>query len=159
MRRSSGPGPSRRRSALPSGAEGTINQALDVTGMRRAGYRGLPKVHLQHAFSATALNVVRLDAYWTDSRLRRTRTSRLERLAYRLTAQPQEIEQQSHPLAKIQTKGSGGWRTLDGASRWLLVRSYLSTARNHGLNPMTVLRDLFAGNAWLPPARAYPASE
>lgn len=55
-------------------------------------------------------------------------------------------------MAKIQMKISGGWRTLDGANRWLLVRSYMSTARKHGLNPMTVLRDLFAGNVWLPPA-------
>ncbi|MGW2207090.1 hypothetical protein [Streptomyces sp. NPDC001774] len=54
--------------------------------MRRARYRGLPEVRLQHAFSATALNVIRLDAYRTDSPLRRTRTSRLERLAYQLTA-------------------------------------------------------------------------
>ncbi|MEU1449050.1 IS66 family transposase [Streptomyces mirabilis] len=57
-------------------------------------------------------------------------------------------------MTKIQMKVSGGWRTLDGANRWLLVRSYLSTARKHGLNPMTVLRDLFAGNPWLPPAPA-----
>ncbi|MEV3915126.1 transposase [Streptomyces canus] len=47
------------------GVEGTINQALDITGIRRARYRGLPKVRLQHAFSATALNVIRLDAHWT----------------------------------------------------------------------------------------------
>ncbi|MGQ4484128.1 IS66 family transposase [Streptomyces sp. SAS_276] len=57
-------------------------------------------------------------------------------------------------MAKIQMKVSGGWRTLEGANHWLLVRSYLSTARKHGLNPMTVLRDLFAGNVWLPPTHA-----
>lgn len=57
-------------------------------------------------------------------------------------------------MAKVQMKVSGGWRTLDGANRWFLVRSYLSTARKHGLNPMTVLRDLFTGNVWLPPAHA-----
>ncbi|MCY0962524.1 transposase [Streptomyces sp. H27-H5] len=72
--------------ALRAGVEGTINQALDITGIRRARYRGLPKVRLQHAFSATALNAIRLDAHWTESPLRRTRTSRLERLAYQLTA-------------------------------------------------------------------------
>ncbi|MEU5547515.1 transposase, partial [Streptomyces sioyaensis] len=72
--------------ALRAGIEGTINQALDVTGIRRARYRGLPKVRLQHAFSATAINIVRLDAHWTDQPLRRIRTSRLERLAYNLTA-------------------------------------------------------------------------
>jgi hypothetical protein len=35
--------------ALRAGIEGTINQALDLTGIRRARYRGLPKVRLQHA--------------------------------------------------------------------------------------------------------------
>jgi hypothetical protein len=29
---------------LRAGVEGTINQALDITGIRRARYRGLPKV-------------------------------------------------------------------------------------------------------------------
>ena len=57
-------------------------------------------------------------------------------------------------MSKIQMKVSGGWRTLAGANRWLLVRSYLSTARKHGLNPITVLRDLFDGNLWLPPTHA-----
>ncbi|WP_331749462.1 IS1182 family transposase (plasmid) [Streptomyces sp. NBC_00984] len=72
--------------ALRAGVEGTINQALDITGIRRARYRGLPKVRLQHAFSATALNVIRLDAHWTGHDQHHTRSSRLERLAYRLTA-------------------------------------------------------------------------
>jgi hypothetical protein len=71
--------------ALRSGIEGTINQALDTTGIRRARYRGLPKVRLQHAFSATAMNVIRLDAHWTTPP-GRTRNSNLERLHYRLIA-------------------------------------------------------------------------
>ncbi|WP_034087497.1 transposase [Streptacidiphilus albus] len=74
--------------ALRAGIEGTVNQALDVTGIRWARYRGLPKARLQHAFSATALNVIRLDAHWsaegTPPAL--SRTSRLTRLSYRLTA-------------------------------------------------------------------------
>ncbi|MGW6413369.1 transposase [Streptomyces vinaceus] len=49
--------------ALRAGVEGTVNQALHITGIRRARYRGQPKVRLQHASSATALNVARLDAY------------------------------------------------------------------------------------------------
>ncbi|MFE6692326.1 transposase [Streptomyces sp. NPDC057743] len=72
--------------ALRAGIEGTVNQALDITGIRPAHYRGLPKVRLQHAFSATAINIIRLDAHWTDHPLRHQRTSRLERFAYRLTA-------------------------------------------------------------------------
>jgi hypothetical protein len=54
-------------------------------------------------------------------------------------------------MVKVQMKTSGGWRTLDGANRWLLVRSYLSTARKHGRNPLATLRDLFTGNPWHPP--------
>ncbi|MFC9331566.1 transposase [Kitasatospora sp. NPDC057015] len=75
--------------ALRAGVEGTINQALDITGLRRARYRGLPKVTLQHAFSATAINIIRLDAHWTSRRPdqpRKPRTSRLSRLACQLTA-------------------------------------------------------------------------
>ena len=49
-----------------------------------ARYRGLPKIRVQHAFSATALNIVRLDAWWTTDPLRHPRTSRLERLNYQL---------------------------------------------------------------------------
>ena len=74
--------------ALRAGIEGTVNQALDVTGIRWARYRGLPKVRLQHAFSATALNVIRLDAHWSAEGPppALSRTSRLTRLSYRLTA-------------------------------------------------------------------------
>lgn len=71
--------------ALRAGVEGTINQALDVTDLRRARYRGLPKVSLQHAYSATAINIIRLDAHWTDQP-RCPRTSRLTRLAHQLAA-------------------------------------------------------------------------
>ena len=74
--------------ALRAGIEGTINQALDVTGIRRARYRGLPKVRLQHAFSAAALNVIRLDAHWSTEGTppALSRASRLTHLSYRLTA-------------------------------------------------------------------------
>jgi hypothetical protein len=76
----------RDKYALRSGIEGTINQALDITGLRRARYRGLPKVRLQHAFSATAINIIRLDAYWTTPEPGHPRTSRLTTLSYQLTA-------------------------------------------------------------------------
>ncbi|MFB9466609.1 transposase [Streptomyces cinereospinus] len=74
------------RYALRAGIEGTINQALDITGIRHARYRGLSKIRLQHAFSAAAINPVRLDAHWADGPLDRPRSSNLERLRYRLTA-------------------------------------------------------------------------
>jgi transposase len=47
-------------------------------------------------------------------------------------------------------KIAGCWRTLDGAQAFLTVRSYVSTARKQGVNPLAALRQLFEGNAWLP---------
>jgi len=53
-------------------------------------------------------------------------------------------------MVKLQQKISGCWRTLVGAEAFLAVRSYLSTARKQGLNPLDVLCRLFQGNPWLP---------
>jgi hypothetical protein len=65
---------------IRAGAEATVNQALDVTRLRRARYRGLKKVHLEHIISAAALNLIRLDAWWNGHALDPTRTSHLARL-------------------------------------------------------------------------------
>jgi transposase len=53
-------------------------------------------------------------------------------------------------MVKLQQKISGCWRTLAGAEAFLALRSYLSTARKHGMNPLAVLGQLFQGQAWLP---------
>jgi hypothetical protein len=53
-------------------------------------------------------------------------------------------------MVKLQQKISGCWRTMQGAHAFLLVRSYLATARKHGVDTLAVLRPLFEGNAWLP---------
>ena len=63
-----------------------MRQAIAVTGTRRSRYRGLAKTHLEHVYSAAALNLVRLDAYWNDQPLDRYRTSHLARLEQRLQA-------------------------------------------------------------------------
>ncbi len=55
-------------------------------------------------------------------------------------------------MVKLQQKISGGWRSDTGAHAFLDVRSYLSTARKNGQSAMTVLRDLFKGQAWIPAA-------
>jgi len=72
--------------ALRAGVEGTISQAVARTAMRRARYRGLAKTHLEHVFSAVALNLIRLDAWWNGRPLDRTRTSHLTRLELSLAA-------------------------------------------------------------------------
>jgi transposase len=70
----------KQRYAIRAGVEGTIHQAVAVTGVRRCRYTGLPKTRLAHILAATALNLIRLDAWWTGTTLRRPRTSHLTRL-------------------------------------------------------------------------------
>jgi hypothetical protein len=72
--------------ALRAGVEGTIRQATDVAGLRHARYRGIAKTHLDHAFSAVALNLIRLNAWWNGHPLDHTRTSHLARLELSLAA-------------------------------------------------------------------------
>jgi Transposase DDE domain len=74
------------RYAIRAGIEGTIHQAVTVTGTRRARYRGLHKTHLEHVFSATALNLIWLDAWWNGQPLDHTRTSHLTHLEFALAA-------------------------------------------------------------------------
>jgi transposase len=74
------------RYARRAGVEATIRQGVAVTGMRRARYRGLPKTTLEHVYSAVALNLIRLHAYWNGHPLERTRTSHLSRLEHTLAA-------------------------------------------------------------------------
>jgi hypothetical protein len=72
--------------ALRAGVEGTIRQAVAVTDLHQARYHGLAKTHLQHIYSAVALNLIRLDAWWNGHPLDRTRTTHLARLELRLAA-------------------------------------------------------------------------
>ena len=71
--------------ARRAGVEGTMHQAASH-GARRARYRGLPKTRLDHAYMACALNLLRLEAFWTGTPLDRQRTSHLARLELDLTA-------------------------------------------------------------------------
>jgi len=72
--------PWRHRYRIRAGIEGTIAQATHVTGIRRARYLGLPRTRLEHNTAAAAINLIRLDAWWTGRPLDRTRTTHLQRL-------------------------------------------------------------------------------
>lgn len=63
-----------------AGIEGTIHQAVAVTGMRKTRYKSLPKTRLAHVFTAAAINLIRLDAWWSDTPLAPTRTTHLATL-------------------------------------------------------------------------------
>src|SRR5436305_5717023 len=58
-----------------AGIEGTMNQAANTIGLRKARYRGLKKVELEHYLGATAINITRLDAYLTHQPLDRPHSS------------------------------------------------------------------------------------
>jgi hypothetical protein len=63
-----------------AGVEGTISQAVRRTRLRRTPYHGLPKPHLANILSATALNLIRADAWLNGTPLGTTRVSHLARL-------------------------------------------------------------------------------
>jgi hypothetical protein len=58
-------------------------------------------------------------------------------------------EQDIRPV-KIREKISGCLRSLAGATTFCALRSYLSTARKHGRDALTALRELQEGQPWLP---------
>ncbi len=70
----------RQQYATRAGIEGTLSQGVRRMGLRRARYDGLQKVHLQHVFTAVAINVVRIDAVLTQTPRGQTRRSPFARL-------------------------------------------------------------------------------
>jgi transposase len=71
--------PGRSEYRQRAGVEGTISQAVRVSGLRQARYRGLSKTHLQHLATAAGLNLGRVVAHWEGKEPARTRVSRFAR--------------------------------------------------------------------------------
>jgi hypothetical protein len=76
----------KQRYTIRAGVEATIHQATATTGIRRSRHLGLPKTHLAHVITATAINLIRLDAWWTETPPGQTRTSHLTTLGASLAA-------------------------------------------------------------------------
>lgn len=72
------------RYSLRCGVESLIAQASRISDIHHARYRGKPKTFLQHTLTAMAINLIRLDAWLTDSTTYGSWTSRLTRLAQTL---------------------------------------------------------------------------
>lgn len=66
--------------AKRAGIEGTISQAVRGFGLRSCRYIGLAKTHLQHILTAAALNLARLDNWFTGKKRAQTRVSRFAAL-------------------------------------------------------------------------------
>ncbi|NVI88858.1 IS66 family transposase, partial [Actinomadura sp. BRA 177] len=48
-------------------------------------------------------------------------------------------------------KVSGYWHTLATLTRYCRLRTYLISARNHGVRPIDAIHAALARNPWLPP--------
>ncbi|MEU7429058.1 IS1182 family transposase [Streptomyces sp. NPDC040750] len=70
----------RRRYQSRAGIESTISQGVRQMGLRRSRYHGAAKTHLQHQFTAAAINLSRIDAWITETPRGSSRTSRFRRL-------------------------------------------------------------------------------
>ena len=67
--------------AQRAGVEGTISQGVRGFGLRQCRYIGLAKSHLQHILTAAAINITRVDAWFTGRRRAKTRVSHFKALA------------------------------------------------------------------------------
>jgi len=63
------------------GVEGTISQGTRRCGLRRSRYRGLAKTHLQHVFTAIAIDLIRLADWFEGTPRASTRCSPFAALA------------------------------------------------------------------------------
>ena len=69
--------PWKKRYACRAGIEGTLSQGIRGFGLRHCRYLGQAKTHLQHVFTAAAVNLARVDAWLREQPRARTRQSRL----------------------------------------------------------------------------------
>jgi transposase len=67
--------------AQRAGIEGTLAQGVNGYDARRARYRTLERVHLEHVALAAAISLQRLDDWWTQTPRAPTRVSRFAALA------------------------------------------------------------------------------
>jgi len=67
--------------AQRAGIEGPIAQGTRRCGLRRSRYIGAAKTYLQHIFTAVAINLVRLAAWFEEAPRARTRRTRFAALA------------------------------------------------------------------------------
>ena len=52
---------------------------------------------------------------------------------------------------KLAEKVQGCWRSLTTLRRHCRIRSYITSARNHGRRPIDAIRDALTGTPWMPP--------
>jgi transposase len=69
------------RYAIRAGIESTLSQGVRAFELRRSRYIGVAKTHLQHVATAAAIDLARLEAWWTGGTRAPTRQSSFATLA------------------------------------------------------------------------------
>ncbi|MFF2041151.1 transposase [Kitasatospora sp. NPDC058170] len=105
--------------ALRAGVEGAVNQAPDITGLRRARYRGRPKAPLRHAFCATAINIVRRDAHRSGPQPDSTPTGAADNPTS--PASPGQADRPASPTNSPHSPGRNAQRSLGRAGVWVIM--------------------------------------
>ena len=70
-----------------------------------------------------------------------------------LCGYPHKAERDLRP-AKTQQKISGRLRSETTTRHRYAIRGFASTARKHGIDVFTAIKDALAGNPWIPPIPA-----
>jgi transposase len=147
---------------------GLLIEARDAaSAARQAGQSALDAAVLgdlvtryrELAAAGLAASLYRRTATAKDARRLARRFLSFEDMILRFATRPDldifsnnEAERTIRPV-KVQQRSSGGcWRTLEGLAEFALIHSYLSTAVKWGISKLDALRDLFNGNAWIPPS-------
>jgi len=69
---------------------------------------------------------------------------------FRIRNNTNNASEQALKSPKLHQKVSGYWHTLDTLTRYCRVRSYLTSATNHGLRAIDAIHAALTGNPWLP---------
>jgi len=134
------------RYAREVGADGIDERLLGVYRNRYqkiidAGKATNPTPAGQRARSPAANLLARLGGFATD----------VLRFAHDLRVPfDNSLAERDIRMVKLRQKISGGLRTWAGAEIFCAIRSYLSTARKHGINALDALTQLHNGRAWIP---------
>ncbi|MBK6968300.1 MAG: transposase [Candidatus Microthrix sp.] len=132
--------PPRSRPSTPTTTRSSPPDTTRTPNRRRPGTRGRPKR------SKSANLLLRLDTFRADV-LRFTTNFDIPF--------DNNLAERDIRMVKVHQKISGGFRTREGATAFLNLRSYLSTARKHRISALTALDHLYTGTTWAP---ALPAA-
>jgi hypothetical protein len=142
-------------------ARRAVDAAIDAgaDNLSTAGVEGLRELCLNTALQGVTANTPGTtgrghDAYKLAKRMR----ERVDQILYftldfdtEWTNNPAE---QAIRMAKLQAKISGSWRSMRGLTAFCRIRSYIATAKAHGVAVFTALRDAVLGDPWSIPTPA-----